>query len=137
MFVFSSNSADCHLNSAHLDKCSSKTAFHRGLDDHGISLLKFSYPMKWDSHKVSNEANNWFRVGFEQAGGKKNIAMRLEPTRQCCRLPFSCLTGDCAKSAFLHLLGIITEKSQSSTFALRKRKQRQGMPARPNNNLEY
>lgn len=127
--VFSFNSlclAGCHLNSAHPDEHSSKTAFRRGLDDLGISLLKFRDPLKWDSHKMSNEANNWFRVGFEEAGGRKNIAIpRLEPTRQSCRLSFRCLTGDSAKSVFLHLLGIITENSPSSTFALRKRKQRQ------------
>jgi len=102
--LYSLCSADCHFDSSHPDN--SKTLFHRGLDDCGISLLKFSYPLMWDSHKVSNEANNWFRVGFEEVGGKKNIAMRPEPTRQSCRRSFRCLTGDCAKSAFQHLLGI-------------------------------
>lgn len=101
-------------------------AFHRGLDDRSIFLLKFRYSLKWDSHKMSNEANKWFSAGFEEAGGSKNIATpRLGPTRQCCRLSFRCFTETLPKVFFHHLFRIIRENPQSSTFALRMWKQRQ------------
>ncbi len=141
IMFFSFNSlclAGCHLNSAHPDEHSSKTAFRRGLDDLGISLLKLE--THWSETPIRclmKQITDSGLVLNRQEGGKNIAIPRLEPTRQSCRLSFRCLTGDSAKSVFLHLLGIITENSPSSTFAWGRGSKDKGMPARPNTNLEY